>query len=101
MATRTSERTGSTFAVEIDRTMVSVGEKFGLYAAIAEIEPVSATDIAAEVGIDRELIGRWLSGQADAGYLYVDNEGRFGVSCPISDGQSEALGTAIAAERAG
>jgi hypothetical protein len=101
MATRTSERTESRFAIEIDEAMVSVGAKFGLYAAIAEVEPASETDIATQVGIDRELIGRWLSGQADAGYLYVDSEGRFGVSCPISDGQSEALGTGIAEEGAG
>lgn len=96
MATRTSERTESRFAIEIDEAMVSVGEKFGLYTAIAGVEPASETDIAKQAGIDRDLIGRWLSDQAAAGYLHVDSQGRFSVSCPIPDGQGEAVRTRIA-----
>lgn len=84
MATTNKERTDSRFFAEFNNAMVSVGEKFGLYSAIAEVEPASETDIARYVGINRTNVAHWLSEQAAAGYLYVDAAGRYSVSCPIN-----------------
>lgn len=84
MAATSRERTDSRFFAEFNNAMISVGEKFGLYRAIAEVGPASETDIARHVGINRTNVGHWLSEQADAGYLHVDAAGRFSVSCPIN-----------------
>jgi hypothetical protein len=63
--------------------MVAVGERFGLYNAIADIGFATPTAITERTGISGEKVSRWLRDQAAAGYLYVDDEGRFSVSCPL------------------
>lgn len=85
MAATTAKRKGNQFATEFNEAMVSVGEKFGLYNAIGEIGPASESRIAGYLGISRERVGDWLSEQAAAGYLYRDAEGRYSVSCPLSE----------------
>lgn len=88
MATGIADGADNRFADEFNDALVSVGERLGLYNTLADVGPASGSDVASHVGIDRELIGHWLSHQADVGYLYLDREGRYSVSCPISESRS-------------
>lgn len=84
MATGIRDWADNRFADEFNNALVSVGERLGLYTTLADVGPASGSDVGLHVGIDRKLIGHWLSHQADVGYLYLDSEGRYSVSCPIS-----------------
>lgn len=84
MATRTADTTDSRLAVDFNDAMVVVGEKFGLYTAIAELGTASEADIAGRVGVNRQQMSGWLNQQASAGYLHTDGRGHYSVSCPIN-----------------
>lgn len=83
MSIGTAERMAQDFTHAVNDAMVQVGEKFGLYNAIVEVGPATVSKIAESTGIARQRIGHWLSEQAAAGYLYVDGNGRYSVSCPL------------------
>jgi SAM-dependent methyltransferase len=57
---------------------VVIGDKLGLYAALAEEGPSTASDLAATTGCDPRFLQEWLSAQAAAGYAHYDpTTGRF------------------------
>lgn len=82
MSIAAAERTAQDFTQAVNEAMVQVGEKFGLYNALAKVGPATVSMIAEFTGISRERIGHWLTEQAAADYLYVDGNGHFSVSCP-------------------
>jgi SAM-dependent methyltransferase len=60
--------------------MVVIGEKLGLYKALAE-GPLSAAQLAAKTNTDERYLREWLSSQAAGGYVTYDAKtGKFSLS---------------------
>ena len=56
---------------------IVVGEELGLYRAMADGEPLTASDLAKRTGCNERLVREWLNAQAAAGYVeYVDGSYR-------------------------
>ncbi|MBA3655336.1 MAG: methyltransferase domain-containing protein [Actinobacteria bacterium] len=53
---------------------ILVGDRLGLYAAMADGEPVRPSDLAARTGCDERYLTEWLSAQAASGYAEYDAE---------------------------
>src|ERR1700685_1087316 len=51
--------------------MVVIGEKLGLYKALAE-GPVGPAELAAKTGTDERYVREWLASQAAGGYIIYD-----------------------------
>ena len=62
--------------------MVVIGDKLGLYRAMAGTGSVTPAELAARTGTAERYIREWLSAQAARGYVTYDGEGRF--SLPMS-----------------
>lgn len=57
---------------------VLIGDKLGLYRAMADGEPVTAEELAGRTGTDGRYASEWLAAQAASGYAEYDPEtGRF------------------------
>jgi len=60
--------------------MVVIGEKLGLYKALAN-GPVTASELAAKTQTDERYLKEWLASQAAGGYITYDaSTGKFGLS---------------------
>jgi len=60
--------------------MVVIGEKLGLYKALAG-EPLSSAQLAAKTKTDERYLREWLESQAAGGYItYNDRTGKFSLS---------------------
>ena len=58
--------------------LVILGDKLGLYKAMAGAGPLSSTDLAAKTATDERYVREWLAQQAAAGYLHYDSaSGRY------------------------
>jgi|SRR5579884_144711 len=58
--------------------LVVIGDKLGLYRAMADGESVTAEELAQRTGTDARYVREWLSNQAAGGYVGYDAEtGRF------------------------
>ena len=55
--------------------MVVIGEKLGLYNALAE-GPVNSAELAAKTGTDERYVREWLSSQAAGGYVMYEAKTR-------------------------
>jgi SAM-dependent methyltransferase len=55
--------------------MVVIGEKLGLYKALAE-GPVNSAELAAKTGTDERYVREWLASQAAGGYVMYDEKTR-------------------------
>jgi Rv2258c-like winged HTH domain len=53
-------------------TTVLIGDKLGLYKAMADGEPVSAEELAQRTETDERYMREWLSAQAASGYVEYD-----------------------------
>ena len=53
--------------------MVVIGEKLGLYKALAD-EPLSAAELAAKTKTDQRYVQEWLASQAAGGYITFDQK---------------------------
>jgi hypothetical protein len=53
--------------------MVVIGEKLGLYKALAS-GPMNAAQLAARTGTDERYLHEWLASQAAGGYITYDNK---------------------------
>jgi len=60
--------------------MVYLGDRLGLYRALAEAGPASAEELAARAGLHARWVREWLYNQGAAGLLEVDAEERFALS---------------------
>jgi len=54
--------------------LVVIGDRLGLYRAMADGEPVSAEELARRTGTDARYVREWLSNQAAGGYVSYDPE---------------------------
>src|SRR5947209_7170183 len=60
--------------------MVVIGEKLGLYKALAS-GPMSTRELAAKTGTDERYLHEWLASQAAGGYItYDDATNKFSLS---------------------
>lgn len=58
--------------------MAVIGDKLGLYKAMAEAGPVTSEELAERTGTDERYVREWLASQAAGGYASYDAEtGRF------------------------
>jgi SAM-dependent methyltransferase len=61
--------------------MVVIGEKLGLYKALAEGGPVNSAELAAKTGTDERYVREWLCSQAAGGYVtYNEKTRKFSLS---------------------
>ena len=61
--------------------MVLIGDKLGLYKALAESGPLAPADLAARTGTAERYIREWLASQAAAGYVqYRREEGTYAMT---------------------
>ena len=60
--------------------MVVIGEKLGLYKALAE-KPMTSGELAAKTNTDERYVREWLASQAAGGYVTFDEKaGKFGMT---------------------
>jgi 2-polyprenyl-3-methyl-5-hydroxy-6-metoxy-1,4-benzoquinol methylase len=66
------------FGGTLHSAMAVIGDKLGLYKAMAEAGPVTAEELAARTGTTERYVREWLSSQAAGGYASYDAAtGRF------------------------
>jgi SAM-dependent methyltransferase len=62
------------FGVALHASTVVVGDKLGLYRALADLGPSDAAALAAATDCDRRLVQEWLNAQYVAGYCHYSAE---------------------------
>jgi SAM-dependent methyltransferase len=64
--------------VAMGAALVILGDKLGLYKAMAGAGPLTSTELAAKTSTDERYVREWLAQQAAAGYLHYDSSsGRY------------------------
>ncbi|WP_232248467.1 methyltransferase domain-containing protein [Streptacidiphilus rugosus] len=66
-------------AVAIAPLMV-IGERLGIFTAMADGAPVSSIELAARTGTQERNVREWLAAMAASGYVTLDPDGRFRLS---------------------
>ena len=56
----------------ISSALVALGDRLGLYRAMADGRPVSALELAERTGTDMRYVSEWLSNQAAGGFVSYD-----------------------------
>ncbi len=77
---------GATIA-SMDLLHVYLGDRLGLYRALADDGPLDPAGLAAAAGINERYAREWLQQQAVARFVDLDDEGRFS----LPDGHAEVL----------
>jgi len=74
--------------------MVVIGDKLGLYRAMAGAGPLTAAELAASTNTAERYVREWLSAQAARGYVSYDGDGYFSLpdehAVPLTDETSPA-----------
>ena len=69
------------FGATLGTTMISIGDRLGLYKALAAGGPTTPADLAARTGTVERYVREWLSANAAGGYVEYDAEtGTFSLS---------------------
>lgn len=75
-------------------SMVVIGDRLGLYRAMAGAGPLTAAELATETGTTERYVREWLGAQAAAGYVTYAGDGRFELpdehAIPLTDESSAA-----------
>ena len=75
-------------------SMVVIGDRLGLYRAMAGAGPLTSGELAERTGTSERYVREWLSAQAAAGYLSYGGDGRFTLpdehAIPLTDESSPA-----------
>jgi 2-polyprenyl-3-methyl-5-hydroxy-6-metoxy-1,4-benzoquinol methylase len=75
-------------------SMVVIGDRLGLYRAMAGAGPIDSTELAARTGTSERYVREWMGAQAAAGYLEYAGDGRFELpdehAIPLTDETSPA-----------
>ena len=53
---------------------ILLGDRLGLYKAMADGAPVTSSELAKKTGLHERYVREWLSGQAASGYIDYDAE---------------------------
>lgn len=90
-------------------SMVVIGDRLGLYRAMAGAGPLTAAELASRTGTSERYVREWLGGQAASGYVHHAGDERFELpdehAIPLTDETSPvcvigAFETAIGAVQA-
>ncbi len=68
------------FGATLNAALVVVGDRLGLYRAIAEAGSVTSGDLAARTGTTERNVREWLAAQAASGYVTYDGDGRWSLT---------------------
>jgi SAM-dependent methyltransferase len=69
------------FGATFHAALVHLGDKLGLYKALANGSPVTPAELAQRTGTAERYVREWLNSQAAGGYVtYYADTGRFGLS---------------------
>ncbi len=68
------------FGAMLSGTLVNVGDKLGLYHALAERGPLTSQELAQAAGTSERYVREWLNGQAASNYVTYDGDGRYSLS---------------------
>src|SRR5580692_4539697 len=69
------------FGATFHAALVLIGDKLGLYKALAAGGPITSAELAARTGTTERYIREWLAGQAAAGYIqYQPATGTYAMS---------------------
>ena len=68
------------FGATLSAALVNVGDRLGLYRAIADAGSVSSPELAAATGTVERNVREWLAAQAAAGYVTYDGDGRYSLT---------------------
>lgn len=68
------------FGALLSGTLVAVGDRLGLFRAIADAGSVTSADLAKSTGTAERYVREWLAGQAASGYITYDGGGRYSLS---------------------
>jgi SAM-dependent methyltransferase len=60
------------FGAAFQAGLIVIGEKLGLYKALAEAGPLTSTELAARTGTHERYVREWLNGNAAGGYVEYD-----------------------------
>ena len=65
----------------VSGALVVLGDRLGLYRALAEVGPADSTKLAARTGLNERYVREWLANQAASGYVnYEPKSGCFSMS---------------------
>ena len=68
-----SRRSPAVIAVEagaaVNAALVTIGDRLGLYRAMADAQPVTAAELAARTGTHERYVREWLNAQAASGFV--------------------------------
>ena len=56
----------------VDAALVNIGDRLGLYRAMADAQPVTAAELAARTATHERYVREWLNAQAAGGYVTYD-----------------------------
>src|SRR5919112_6788235 len=69
------------FGAALSSSLVYIGQKLGLYRALAEAGPSTPAELAERTGTQERYVREWLINQAAGGYVEYDAAGgRFSLS---------------------
>ena len=69
------------FGATLHAPLVLIGERLGLYKAMADIGPMTPAELASHTGTNERYVREWLCAQAASGYAEYDADtGRFSLS---------------------
>src|SRR3974390_1107269 len=65
----------------VSGALVVLGDRLGLYRALAEVGPADSAKVAGRTGLDERYVREWLANQAASGYVnYEPKSGCFSMS---------------------
>ncbi len=64
------------FGATFNAALIRIGDKLGLYKALAAGGPQTSTELAKKTGTAERYVREWLSAQAAGGYVTYDPAGR-------------------------
>lgn len=65
------------FGALVNGALVVIGDRLGLYRAMADAGPVTAAELSARTGTKERYVREWLDAQTSGGYLAYDGNGRY------------------------
>src|SRR5215475_2664167 len=69
------------FGATFNAALIVIGDKLGLYQAMAGAGPMTSAELAERAGIAERYAREWLAGQAAGGYIDYDPQtGRYSLS---------------------
>src|SRR5215471_17258338 len=60
------------FGATLHSAMAVIGDKLGLYKALADAGPLSSSELARQSGTNERYVREWLASQAAGGYVNYD-----------------------------